>query len=120
MISLVKHVNIIQEGRRKMNRADRRRLKKFGNVNGPEETTSLNDFIHLYTLSMILSWDTCDVAKEKALEIMEKVYENAECMISGHINQADIETMAAETYGIEFVEGSRNRLYVVGDKIVKV
>ena len=57
---------------------------------------------------------------EKAQEIMEKVYENAECMISGNLNQKDVEKMARETYGIEFVEGFRTRLYVVGDKIIKV
>ena len=49
-----------------------------------------------------------------------KVYENAECMISGNLNQKDVEKMARETYGIEFVEGLRTRLYVVGDKIIKV
>lgn len=102
-----------------MNRAERRRLQKYGIHGEPQETTSLNAFIHVYTLSMILALDSCNISKEQALEIMSKVYENAECMISGHINQADIETMAKDTYGIEFVEGSRNRLYVVGDKIIK-
>lgn len=102
-----------------MNRAERRRLQKFG-INGePQPTTSLNEFIHVYTLSMILALDSCDTPKEKALEIMSKVYENAECMISGHINQRDIETMAKDTYGIEFIEGHKNRLFVVGDKIIK-
>lgn len=102
-----------------MNRAERRRMAKYGIKGEPEPTTSLNEFIHVYTLSMILALDSCNVTKELALEIMSKVYENAECMISGHINQRDVETMAAETYGIEFVEGARNRLYVVGDKIIK-
>ena len=102
-----------------MNRADRRRFKKYG-INGePKANLSINQYIHIYTLSMILALDSCNIPKEQTLEIMAKIQENAECMISGHINQADIETMAAETYGIEFVEGSRNRLYVVGDKIIK-
>lgn len=103
-----------------MNRAERRRLQRYGIKGEPQPTTSLNEFIHVYTLSMILALDSCDTPKEKALEIMSKVYENAECMISGHINQKDVETMAKDIYGIDFVEGSRNRLYVVGDKIVKV
>ena len=72
-----------------------------------------------WTADAIILFEFLNISKEQALEIMSKVYENAECMISGHINQADIETMAKDTYGIEFVEGSRNRLYVVGDKIIK-
>ena len=103
-----------------MNRADRRRFAKEGIKGEVKETLSLNSFIHLYTLSFMLALDSCEIEKEKVVEIMEKVYENAECMISGNLNQKDVEKMARETYGIEFVEGLRTRLYVVGDKIIKV
>lgn len=84
-----------------------------------DETPSLNDFTHFYSLSFLLALDSCNLPKETVAEVMEKVYENAECMLSGHINQRDVEKMARDTYGIEFVEGLRNRLYVVGDKIIK-
>ena len=100
-----------------MNRAERRRFAKQGIEGEIKETISLNDYIHLYTLSFILALDSCEIEKDKVQEIMEKVYENAECMISGNLNQKDVEKMARETYGIE---GLRTRFYVVGDKIIKV
>ena len=75
-------------------RAERRRLKKHGNVIGKAPTPSLNDFVHLYTLSFILSMDSCEVPKEKLLEIMEKVYETSQCMLEGYINKTDVEIMA--------------------------
>ena len=103
-----------------MNRAERRRFAKQGIEGEIKETISLNDYIHLYTLSFILALDSCEIEKDKVQEIMEKVYENAECMISGNLNQKDVEKMARETYGIEFIEGLRTRFYVVGDKIIKV
>lgn len=103
-----------------MNRAERRRFAKQGIEGEIKETISLNDYIHLYTLSFLMALDSCEIEKDKVQEIMEKVYENAECMISGNLNQKDVEKMARETYGIEFIEGLRTRLYVVGDKIIKV
>lgn len=51
---------------------------------------------------------------------MEKVYENAECMTSGHINQRDVETMCRDIYGIDFTDGVKNNIYVVNGKLVKV
>lgn len=93
---------------------------KIGDVFNKPTTPTLNDYIHLYTLSFLMALDSCELPLEKTHEIMEKVYENAECMISGHINQKDVEKMARETYGIEFIEGLRTRFYVVGDKIIKV
>ena len=103
-----------------MNRADRRRFAKEGIKGEVKETLSLNSFIHLYTLSFMLALDSCEIDKEKVVEIMEKVYENAECMTSGHINQKDVETMFRDVYGIDFKEGVKNNIYVVNGKLVKV
>lgn len=103
-----------------MNRAERRRFAKQGIEGEIKETISLNDYIHLYTLSFILALDSCEIEKEKVVEIMEKVYENAECMISGHINQKDVEKMCRDTYGVEFTDGVKNNIYVVNGKLVKV
>lgn len=100
-------------------RADRRRLKKHGNVIGKAPTPSLNDFVHLYTLSFILSMHSCEVEKEKLLEVMEKVYETSECMLSGHINQTDVEIMCRDIYGIDFVANSKNRIFVDGNRFVR-
>ena len=103
-----------------MNRADRRRFAKEGIKGEVKETLSLNSFIHLYTLSFMLALDSCEIEKEKVVEIMEKVYENAECMTSGHINQRDVETMCRDVYGIDFTDGVKNNIYVVNGKLVKV
>lgn len=100
-------------------RADRRRLKKHGNLVGKTPTPSLNDFVHLYTLSFILSMDSCEIPKEKVLEVMEKVYETSECMLSGHINQTDVEIMCKDVYGIEFVANTKNRIFVDGNRFVR-
>ena len=102
-----------------MNRADRRRFAKEGIKGEVKETLSLNSFIHLYTLSFISALDSCEIEKEKVVEIIEKVYENAECMTSGHINQRDVETMCRDVYGIDFTDGVKNNIYVVNGKLVK-
>ena len=102
-----------------MNRADRRRYKKYGNYIGEVPTPSLNDFVHLYSLSFILSMHSCEIDKDKLVEVMEKVYETSECMLSGHINQTDVETMCRDIYGIDFVENSKNRIFVDGNRFVR-
>lgn len=102
------------------NRAEAKRFKKHGHKNGKAPTPNLNTFIHLYTLSFILSMDSCDVGKEKVVEVMEKLYETAECMISGHINQRDVENMARDVYGIDFDMDVKNRIYVNGEQLVRV
>lgn len=88
-----------------MNRAEKRRLAKYGCVEGEKPTMNINQFIHLYSLTFILALDSCKVPKEKVQEIMEKVYETADCMLSGHINQSDVEQMIRETYNIDFEQG---------------
>ena len=100
-------------------RADRRRLKKHGNLVGKTPTPSLNDFVHLYTLSFILSMHSCEIDKDKLVEVMEKVYETSECMLSGHINQTDVEIMCRDIYGIDFVANSKNRIFVDGNRFVR-
>lgn len=102
-----------------MNRADRRRFKKYGNTTGEIATPNLNDFIHLYSLSFVLSMHSCEIEKEKLLEVMEKLYETCECMLSGHINQADVETMCRDVYGIDFVANSKNRIFVDGNRLLR-
>lgn len=102
------------------NRAEAKRFAKYGDKNGKTATPNLNTFIHIYTLSFILSMDSCNVGKEKVLEVMEKLYETAECMISGHINQRDVENMARDVYGIDFNVDVKNRIYVNGEKLVRV
>ena len=40
---------------------------------------------------------------------MDKLQENADCMLHDYISQKDVEKMCADEYGIEFVEESRKR-----------
>lgn len=96
-----------------MNRAERRRAAKLGLEGVTKETKTVDDFVHLYTLSFMLALDSCEVGKEKALEIMAKVEENASCMLSGHINQKDVETMCKEEYGIDFIDYVRKHTVFV-------
>ena len=103
-----------------MNRADRRRFAKEGIKGEVKETLSLNSFIHLYTLSFMLALDSCEIEKEKVVEIMEKVYENAECMTSGNINQRDVESICRDIYDIDCTDCVKNNIYVVNGKLLKV
>ena len=102
-----------------MNRAARRRLKKYGTVDGATPAPTLNDFIHLYTLSFILSMHSCEVEKDKLMEVVDKLYETADCMMTGHINQRDVETMCKDVYGIDFVANVKNKIYVDGTRFIK-
>ena len=102
-----------------MNRAARRRLEKYGSVSGAKPTPTLNDFIHLYTLSFILSMHSCEVEKDKLMEVVDKLYETSECMLTGHINQKDVEIMCEDVYGINFVQNVKNRIFVDGTRFVK-
>lgn len=100
-------------------RVARRRLEKHGNANGAKPTPTLNDFIHLYTLSFILSMHSCEVEKDKLMEVVDKLYETSECMLTGHINQKDVEIMCEDVYGINFVQNVKNRIFVDGTRFVK-
>ena len=88
-----------------MNRAERRQAMKLGIKGEMAPTKTVGQFIHLYTLSMMLALDSEGVDKDLAIQILKKIEENADCMISGHINQRDVETMCSDIYGIDFVEG---------------
>lgn len=91
-----------------MNRAERRRTERLG-VQVKEATKTVDQFIHLYTLSIMLALDSEELPKEQVLRIMDKLQENADCMLHDYINQRDVEKMCADSYGIEFVEESRKR-----------
>lgn len=99
-----------------MNRAERRRLEKE-NIKGIKvETQTVDDYIHIYTLSMALALDSEEIPKEQVLRIMSKIVENAQCMASGHINQQDVEQMCLDVYGIDFIENTKkHKTYVRQD-----
>lgn len=98
-----------------MNRAERKRLAKFGDVNGLKPTMTANDLITIYSLSWAMALDSEEVDKELVIKLMDKVQENAQCMLSGHIDKRDVEIMVSEAYGIDFVEGVKTNIYVRPD-----
>lgn len=99
-----------------MNRAERRRLEKQDIKGIQKRTQTVDDYIHIYTLSMVLALDSVGIEKQLAIEIMDKIVENAECMTSGHINQKDVEIMCTEQYGIDFVDRiKKHKTYVRQD-----
>ena len=102
-----------------MSRSEKKRLIKYGDTQGPKSTPTLNDFIHIYTLSYVMALDKAEIGKEKVLEIMEQVYETSQCMLEGYINIRDVETMCRDVYGIDFVADVRKRIYVNGNKLIK-
>lgn len=105
-----------------MNRAERRRAEKIGTKGEIVPTLTVDNYIHIYTLSIALALDSVEIGKEKALEIMGKIEENADCMLHNYINQDDVEKMCADVYGIEFLETSRkHKIFVNNDgTLVKI
>lgn len=102
-----------------MSRSEKKRLIKYGDTQGLKSTPTLNDFIHIYTLSYVMALDKAEIGKEKVLEIMEQVYETSQCILEGYINIRDVETMCRDVYGIDFVADVRKRIYVNGNKLIK-
>lgn len=99
-----------------MNRAERRQLEKQRIKGIQTRTQTVDDYINIYTLSMVLALDSVGIEKKLAIEIMDKIIENAECMTSGHINQKDVEEMCTQEYGIDFVDSIINhKTYVRQD-----
>lgn len=99
-----------------MNRAQRRQAKRLGIKGETIPTLTVDNYIHIYTLSIALALDSVEIGKEKALEIMAKIEENADCMLHNYINQDDVEKMCADVYGIEFLERVRkHKVFVNND-----
>ena len=86
-----------------MNRAENRRLKKYGNVNGLQPTKTLDDFVAIYGIAFILGMDSEYIPKETILKVVEKAWETANCMRTGHVGINDMREMCKDICGIDFV-----------------
>lgn len=86
-----------------MGRAENRRLKKYGNVNGLQPTKTLDDFVAIYGIAFILGMDSEDIPKETILKVVEKAWETAECMKTGHVSINDMREMCKDICGVDFV-----------------
>lgn len=86
-----------------MNRAEKKRLAKYGDVNGIKATPTVGDYVHKCTLSFVKALDDSGFDKDYVHKILARVEQNADCMIHNYINQKDIEIMCREL-GQEFIE----------------
>lgn len=86
-----------------MSRAENRRLKKYGNINGIQPTKTVDDFVAIYGLAFILGMDSEDIPKETIFKVVEKAWETADCMRTGHVNISDVREMCRDICGIDFV-----------------
>lgn len=98
-----------------MGRAERRRLKKYGCVEGAKPTKTIDDFLYLYNLSFVVALDSENIDRETAARIIKKVYETADCLDKGYINQADVEKMCDEAYGLVFIKEYKKNAYRVAN-----
>ena len=99
-----------------MNRAERRRLEKEKIKGESVPSLRLVDYMHIYSLSVILAMDSFELDKDLVRQIMAKVEENADCMLHKYISIADVEKMCIESYGINFVkELKRSNIFVNPD-----
>lgn len=99
-----------------MNRAERRRLERERIKGGNIPSLRLVDYMHIYSLSVILAMDSFELDKDLVRQIMAKVEENADCMLHKYISISDVEKMCVESYGIDFVkEIKRSNIFVNPD-----
>lgn len=99
-----------------MNRAERRQLEREKIKGGATPTLRLVDYMHIYSLSVMLAMDSYELDKDLVRNIMAKIEENADCMLHKYINISDVEKMCVEAYGIDFVkEVKRSNIFVNPD-----
>lgn len=99
-----------------MSRAENRRLKKYGNINGLQPTKTIDDFVAIYGMAFVLGMDSEGIPKETVIKVVEKAWETAECMRTGHVSIRDMREMCLDAYGINFeVNNFKNRPKVADD-----
>lgn len=98
-----------------MTRAESRRLKKYGNINGLQPTKTIDDFIVIYGLAFILSMDSEDIPKETILKVIDKTWETADCMRTGHVSIEDMRKMCLDICNIDFVANKFKNVPHVAD-----
>lgn len=102
-----------------MNRAERRQLEKQKIKGEIKETISLNDYIDLYSIAFMMAMDSCDIEVPKIHEIMAKVFETCDCILSDNLSKKDLLTMARETFNVDFLDDVKDKIYVVNGKLVR-
>lgn len=86
-----------------MTRAESRRLKKYGNINGIQPTRTIDDFVAIYGLAFVLGMDSENIPKETIIKILDKTWETAECMRTGHVSITDMREMCFDICGVDFI-----------------
>lgn len=87
-----------------MNRAERKRLEKYGDVNGPKETFTFNHYVYYYNLAVADAL-YCELGMdgEAIQNLFIKVAETMKCMNSGYINADDLSKMCEDELGLTFL-----------------
>ena len=86
-----------------MNRAERRRLAKHGDVCGVKPTITVNHYIHYYSLALADALHCMDFDNDTIMKVFDKVQTTVDCLVSGHIDVMDLQTMCEQEIGINFL-----------------
>lgn len=92
-----------------MNRAERRRLQKHGDVNGLAPTITTGDYLHYYTLSICDALYCEGIDRDIIRKVFDKIKITMDCLRSGHIDVHDLETMCYEEVGINFIKSLKGK-----------
>lgn len=88
-----------------LNRSERRRLAKHGNIAGKIPTMTFNDYTYYHGLAFADAlYCSFDMNAEQIKEVFNKVKMTMECLKEGRISLDDIETMCEEELGMKFVK----------------
>lgn len=98
-----------------MSRAENRRLKKYGDINGKQANKTVDDFVAIYGLAFILGMDSEDIPKETIVKVVSKAWETADCMRTGHVSISDMRQMCKDICGIDFIAKKFKNVPVVAE-----
>ena len=77
-----------------MNRAERRRLEKFGNVNGKVPTvTKADEMVMMLKAMSIVLHDKYGFGAKRCAEVIQGVVDMFDCVRTDHLSGADINFM---------------------------
>ena len=96
-----------------LNRAERKRLKKYGDINGIKPIMTFEKYVYYFNLALAdaLFCET-NMNAEQIREVFKKANTTFECMESGNLNADDLQKMCLEELGINFVRTcTKNDIY---------
>lgn len=77
-----------------MNRAERRRLEKYGNINGITPTaTKADEMVMMLKAMSIVLHDEYGFGAKRCANVIQRVVDMFDCVRTGHLSGADINFM---------------------------